>query len=147
MGSDVLEVSVPAEPRFLKCIRAFVTPVFESNFGADDTARLVLAVDEACANIIKHGQSWFLPTGRIALALTLSKRRIEIAVSNFCKEKDVEKIKPRDLEDLRPGGLGTHFINEVMDSVEFRPDAQRAGRMTLVLTKAIRGKETDEADD
>ena len=118
MGSPDLNISVPAEPRYLKSIRGFITPVFEANFSAEDVGKLVLAVDEACANIIKHGQSWFKPTGRITLEVVESKRKIEITIRDFCRERDVEKIKPRPLDEIRPGGLGTHFINEVMDAVE-----------------------------
>lgn len=146
MGSSPLDVSVPAEPRYLRCIRGFLTPVFESNFPPEEVGRLILAVDEACANIIKHGQSWFRPTSRISLSVVLTKKKIEVLIRDFCKERDVEKIKPRDLDDVRPGGLGTHFIQEVMDSVEFKPDADKEGRMILVLTKHINGKMSDEAD-
>jgi anti-sigma regulatory factor (Ser/Thr protein kinase) len=146
MGSSSLGISVPAEPRFLKCIRGFLTPIFEANFADEDVGRLVLAVDEAAANIIKHGQSFFRPTGRITLEVIESKRKVEIVLRNFCKERDVERIRPRDLEDVRPGGLGTHFINEVMDTVEFRPDSDKGGRMVLVLTKNIGGNLSDEAD-
>lgn len=146
MGNASLGISVPAEPRFLKCIRGFLTPVFDAKFACEETGRLILAVDEACANIIKHGQSWFKPTGRITLEVVESKKKIEITIRDFCRERDVEKIKPRPLDEIRPGGLGTHFINEVMDAVEFKPDEAKDGRMVLVLTKNYGGKENDETD-
>ena len=28
-----------------------------------------------------------------------------------------KKIKPRELSDVKPGGLGTYFINRIMDEV------------------------------
>ena len=34
-------------------------------------------------------------------------------------EIDASKVKPRDLDDVRPGGLGTHFIRQVMDECGF----------------------------
>jgi sigma-B regulation protein RsbU (phosphoserine phosphatase) len=32
---------------------------------------------------------------------------------------DVSRCEPRDLDDVRPGGLGMHFMREIMDQVEF----------------------------
>lgn len=145
MGS-VLSVDVPAEPAFLKSIRGFVTPVMERHFDESGVRQLVLAIDEACSNIIKHGQSWLKPRGRISVEVHESKKKIEIHILDFCKERDVEKVKPRDLDDIKPGGLGTHFISEVMDSVEFVP-AKKEGRMAMVMTKNVVEKKSDEADD
>ena len=34
------------------------------------------------------------------------------------KKKEIKK--PRNLEDIKPGGLGTFFINQIMDSVSFQ---------------------------
>ena len=35
------------------------------------------------------------------------------------KKVDREKIVSRPLDEVRPGGLGVHFINEMMDEVEY----------------------------
>jgi sigma-B regulation protein RsbU (phosphoserine phosphatase) len=45
-------------------------------------------------------------------------------------------VKPRDLEDLRPGGLGTHFIREIMDATDFLRPAAGTGNV-LRLRKRI----------
>ncbi len=145
--SQVLSACVPADASYLKCIRGFMMPVLERRFGADDARQLVLAIDEACSNIIKHGQGWFTPKGTISVKLEDSKKKSIITVHNYCRVKDVEKIKPRDLDDVKPGGLGTHFIAEVMDSFEFVPCTEREGRMALVMTKNITGRKNDESDD
>ena len=34
---------------------------------------------------------------------------------------DVSRCEPRALDDVRPGGLGMHFMREIMDQVEFLP--------------------------
>ena len=49
---------------------------------------------------------------------------------------DIEKVKPRDLSDVRPGGLGTHFIREVMDEVVFLVSPEGCGNL-LKLVKRI----------
>ncbi|MEE9394548.1 MAG: ATP-binding protein [Planctomycetota bacterium] len=135
-----LSIDVPADATWLKSIRGFLTPILQRRFEDDEVQALVLAIDEACANIIKHGQSWMRPRGRILLDVIDKKKLIEFRILNFCGEKDIPKIKPRDLDDVKPGGLGTHFINEIMDSTEFEPDPKVEGRMQLVMSKSIGGK-------
>ena len=145
--SASLSLTVPADAGYLKCIRGFVTPVLAMRFPEDEVGPIVLAIDEACSNIIKHGQHWLLPKGRISLEVTDSKKRVVVKINNFCKESDVDKIRPRDLDDVKPGGLGTHFMKAVMDSVEFEPDPDRDGRMSLVMVKSTGRKENNEADN
>ena len=136
MAKSELSLSVPAKMQYLKCIRGFLRPVFASRFDAmEQVDELVLAVDEACTNIIKYGQGWLRPRGRIQLEVVERRGEIEVRLLRFCKDKDVPKIKPRDLDDLRPGGLGTHIIRTIMDSVEFVPDGEKDGRMALVMIK------------
>jgi len=48
---------------------------------------------------------------------------------------DVSKVKPRDLEDIRPGGLGTHFIREVMDEVEFLRPPNDSGNILRMVKR------------
>lgn len=147
MASSELTLSVAAKARYLKSIRGFLTPIFSERFSPEEVQQLVLAVDEACANIIKHGQGWLKPKGRISLEVHESRKKIEVRILNFCREKDVDKIKPRDLDDVKPGGLGTHFIDEVMDSVEFVPDKDGGGRMAMVMTRSIGEKKDNEAQN
>ena len=46
---------------------------------------------------------------------------------------ELEQLKSRDLDDIRPGGLGVHLIHSLMDTVHFskRPE----GGMRLVVEK------------
>ena len=42
-------------------------------------------------------------------------------------------LPPAGLDDVRPGGLGTHFINEIMDEVRFLvPPGGRGNRLEMV---------------
>jgi len=44
-------------------------------------------------------------------------------------------MKGRELDDVKPGGLGLHFINSVMDKVEYRKN--KWGGTTLILQKRV----------
>ena len=59
--------------------------------------------------------------------------RLVFDLVDFAPPVEVEKVRPRPLEVLRPGGLGTHFIRECMDETGFRPPPVGAGnRLRMV---------------
>jgi len=77
---------------------------------------MTLAVDEACANIMKH--TYCGSTDRPIIArCVVNDELIEFQLEDYGPCVDLEKVKPRPLDELRPGGLGTHFINSAMDEV------------------------------
>jgi len=45
-----------------------------------------------------------------------------------------ENIKPRKLDEIRPGGLGTFFIGQIMDEIVFKT-SRKDWINHLVLTK------------
>jgi anti-sigma regulatory factor (Ser/Thr protein kinase) len=47
---------------------------------------------------------------------------------------DPAKLKGRALEDIRPGGLGLHFMRQSMDEVEF---SRKHGRNQLRMVKYL----------
>lgn len=142
MPDRAFGVTVPADSRYLKVIRAFFKPVMDERFG-EEAGKLILALDESCSNVVKH-RSGALDGGLIHVRLEVLADRIRFRIGDFCGTDDVDKIKPRDLEDVRPGGLGTHFVSEIMDKVGFEPESDRPGRMALVMEKSIPlGKEQD----
>jgi sigma-B regulation protein RsbU (phosphoserine phosphatase) len=102
--------------------------------GAAAAADVVLAVDEACQNIIRHAYGG---TGEVAIEIRKSEAgRLEVQLIDFAPPVTLDKIKPRPLEELRPGGLGTHFIRSVMDEVAFLPPPDGVGNL-LKLSKVI----------
>jgi anti-sigma regulatory factor (Ser/Thr protein kinase) len=56
---------------------------------------------------------------------------------------DPERLVGRSLDDIRPGGLGLHFIRETMDSVTFR---HVRGRNYLRLIKSLTPAEPGQAE-
>ena len=48
---------------------------------------------------------------------------------------DPSRVRPRDLDDIRPGGLGTHFIRRVMDEVEFSKPASGSGNLLRMVRR------------
>jgi sigma-B regulation protein RsbU (phosphoserine phosphatase) len=125
-GQLLVEVVVAAEPDRLRLLRPVVSEAATTcGFDRDRAAEIVLAVDEACQNIIRHsyrGESG----GRIVLRLHRSSDRLVILLRDFAEPVDVRKVCPRALDDIRCGGLGTHLMRTIMDEVVFEPAPERA---------------------
>lgn len=97
---------------------------------------LVLAVNEACMNIIQHAYG---PQhhGEVILEIYDNGNELVFRLTDFAPPVDKTKIRSRDLEDIRPGGLGVHLMNEVMDEVDLRNDPEGIGNV-LIMKKRHR---------
>jgi anti-sigma regulatory factor (Ser/Thr protein kinase) len=129
-------VSVPADARFLRAIRSFFQPLLTEVFGDATSQMLILALDEACSNVIKHcGEG--ASEKRIDVHGELGSDGVRFRLPDFCCPSDVPNIRPRDLGTPVPGGLGTHFIARIMDRVRFEPAPGGEGRVDLVMEKKL----------
>ena len=122
----------------LKDVRTFSRDVFEK-FKIDEDLReeLVLAIAEAAQNIVKHAYKDF-PNTQDRMVVRISCKDEVLEISFFDKGKPVEesKVKHRAIDDIKPGGLGTFFIQEIMDSIKFEP-GKKPWINNLVLTKQL----------
>lgn len=96
-------------------------------FSAEKAAMIMLTIDEALANVIQHGYDGqkgrpidvlierICPEGQVG---------IRVLIRDRAKQVDPASIKSRDLDDVRPGGLGVHLIKTLMDEVNHRPTAE-----------------------
>jgi sigma-B regulation protein RsbU (phosphoserine phosphatase) len=115
----LLEFRIRSRSDQLGKMRAAVRECVEaSGCSETQTADIVLAIDEACQNIIRHAYKED-PNGVIELQVRREDRDLVFSLLDSAPEIDPSQVKPRDLDDIRPGGLGTHFIQKVMDRAEF----------------------------
>lgn len=134
----LLELRFPAQPDRLKLARGSIRGAARM-CGFNDTAaqNIVLAVDEACQNIIVHGYKG-RADGEIVLSLTRKENGIQVRLVDSAPLVDPATITPRALNDIRPGQLGSHFIREIMDTAEYRPRPDGAGNL-LEMFKRLDG--------
>ena len=137
-NAQVIEIKIPARPRYLKILRAAIGSLCEiSGFCTDELNNIILAIDEACSNIIKH--TYGGPSDNLILArIFIFPERMEVRLRDYGKKIDIEKIKPRKLTEVRPGGLGVHFIKTVMDEVKYENHFDVGNQVTLI--KYLKGK-------
>jgi anti-sigma regulatory factor (Ser/Thr protein kinase) len=132
--SETVTLIVPSHPKYLYVIRSALYPIVcEAGFPKKEARRIVLAVDEACSNIIKYAYEGD-HSKTISLNATVEQAKFVIELTDFGKKPDVSRIAPRKLDDVRPGGLGTHFMAEVFDTIEY--DTSRDSGTVLTLEKA-----------
>jgi anti-sigma regulatory factor (Ser/Thr protein kinase) len=133
--SPVLTRTFQSRAGELKAVREDVTMLAQNlGCGTEDVQDLVLAVDEACQNIIRHAYGED-QEGEITLNIYHEDQELVVLLRDFADSIDVELAKPRNLDDVRPGGLGTHFIAEVMDEVEFMPPPSDGGNLLRMVKR------------
>lgn len=95
---------------------------------------IVIAVDEACQNIIRHAYG-DTPEGDIVLQIRHQDDNVVIMLRDFAATVDASGFTPRPLDELRPGGLGTHLMSEVMDEVEYMTPPSGDGNLLRMVKR------------
>ncbi len=132
----IVELRIPAFADRMSLVRVTLSSAARyCGFDGSATQDLVLAVCEACQNVMQHGYAGQEP-GDIVLSLARSDEGVIVRVRDFAAPIDPETIRSRDLADVRPGGLGIHFIESLMDSAVFLPGADGIGNV-LQMTKRV----------
>ena len=122
----------------LKEVRVFSREVFEKiNIPQEQKDELVLAIAEAAQNIVKHGYKDIeSTTDKMQIRISLKSGELEIGFFDKGKPVVPGNIQHRKLDDIKPGGLGTYFIKQIMDEAVFKKD-QKGWVNNLVLSKKI----------
>ena len=111
----LFNLKLPAEADRLALVRSVVQRAVENAGCNNDLAqKIVLAVNEASMNIIQHAYK-DIENGEFELELSRDKANLCFRLIDHAPYINLDKVKSRDLDDIRPGGLGIHFINEIMD--------------------------------
>ena len=121
MGADekLLEFQFPAKSEYLRTLRAKLREVLSTCSKSDEVLNcIVLAVGEAAMNIIEHAYCGD-DAGDIILEIEKQGDNMTFRLTDFAHRKSrKEEMKSRPLDEIRPGGLGCHIINEIMDEVK-----------------------------
>ena len=130
---ELASLKTYSSPERLKMIRSMVTEGAKSlGFSKEVIQDMVLAVDEACQNVIRYAYGG-KHDGEMEIALLGDGDDLIIEVRDQAPHVDPATIKPRDLDDIRPGGLGTHLMEEVMNSVEYLPLSEEGGNILRMI--------------
>jgi serine/threonine-protein kinase RsbW len=143
-----LRLEMYSQPRLLAAVRALINNLgHRAGFPDIQCGQLSLAVDEALCNVINHGYER-RSDGRIWLSiwhLPTEPPAVKLVIEDEARQVDPETIQSRDLEDIRPGGLGVYIIREIMDDVQY--ERRDGGGMRLTMTKQLDPAAQEEAGE
>ncbi|NQV55595.1 MAG: SpoIIE family protein phosphatase, partial [Rhodospirillales bacterium] len=143
----LLEYNFPARAGRLRDARHAMRRFLE-DAGYDGTLvpDVVLAVDEACQNIIRHAYGGDSDL-EIQLAVSLEPRRLIIELTDSADPVNTEEVRPRQLDNVRPGGLGVHFMHEIMDEVAYVSVPGNSGNVLRMVKNSAEDVEAVEAKE
>ena len=121
----------------LKEVRSFSRDVFQKvDINQELKDELVLAIAEAAQNIVKHDYQGEDTDDKMEIKISLEKGQLEIGFFDKGRPVEKDKIRHRRIDDIKPGGLGTFFIQQIMDAVVFK-EGEKPWINHLILTKDL----------
>ncbi|HEV8184855.1 MAG TPA: ATP-binding protein [Chthoniobacterales bacterium] len=118
----------------LALMRSFVRRFLDGfPFSEKERTLMVLGVDEACTNIIRHAYN-LRDDQPIALSLEANRDCVCLRLRDYGCQTPPETMQGRAHDLIRPGGLGLHLIRNAFDNVDYV--LKRRGT-ELVLTKKL----------
>ena len=116
-----------SNPKWLSVVRGAVEHLAVTlGFPPVQSRSITRAVDEALSNVMRHSYS-NRPDQPIAMYFRKTQRQhegelqegLEILLCDRAPAVDKTKLYGRSLDQIRPGGLGLHWVRQAMDTVEF----------------------------
>ncbi|MBO6576438.1 MAG: ATP-binding protein [Rhodothermales bacterium] len=136
MTKRIHKLTIPSSTRYLEDVRQFVeVHAADAKFPEDTVEQLKMAVDEACANVIKHAYKGEAEHP-IDIAVIVQPDRFTVRIRDEGESFDPSNYTEPDLMKFararRAGGLGVHIMRRLMDQVEYK---KRGRKNECCLTK------------
>jgi len=139
-GAARLVLRLPAETGYLAVIRELVAAAArEYHFSAAELTKVVMAVDEACVNVVQHAYGGAPPQRRppLEVRVQVDPSRLVVIIS----DRSPVAFSPLDhptpdlkayWESAGPKGLGILILRQFMDQVSHSYLPGRGNRLRLV---------------
>ncbi len=145
---DDIRMNLVSDPRLLNAVRGLVRGYLATaGITGEKADAVVLAVDEACANSIRHSYGGCCDR-RVYLALRREPDWIVIELSDDGVPLDLDRCRKNefppapDKRMVRPGGLGVQLMHRIFDEVIFEPGQKCGNRVTMRLANPSQTDET-----
>lgn len=134
--TSTYSISIEAVTENLLKIRRFITQrAIEHGLPEPLTADLILAVDEACTNIIRHAYK-NKPQKALHLEIGFEEKEVRIKITDKGKSFDPAAYTAPDvmqkIKNKQRGGLGIYLIRSLMDQVHY---SSEDGTNEIIMTK------------
>ena len=135
---EAVEIRLPNQLRYLPILAEFVGNVCQSHEVPDEDVKdILLAVDEACTNIIKYAYQ-VGPINYFKLRIFFDRVLVRVDLIDQGARFNPLEISPPDMrgiagdskeEDL---SLGIYMMKKVMDDVRYRYSPNEGNHLTLI---------------
>ena len=126
---EVARLTIPACASRLRLLRGLVRDsALLAGMDEEGADAVVLSVNEACTNIIQHGYRMD-PAGRIDVTVLDDGRALVVRLRDYAPPVDAGKARAREPQAERPGGLGLHLIDSLMDEYGFLAPPEGGGNL------------------
>ncbi len=117
------ELKVKSKTDNLSVIRDFISSnAHKAGISTEAADNIMLAVDEACTNIIKHAYKSY-PEGEIIIKINYDIKKFTILIIDYGKTFDPTSVPKPDLKkyyhEHKVGGLGIYLMRTLMDDVKY----------------------------
>jgi serine/threonine-protein kinase RsbW len=117
------KLKVKSKTENLSIIRDFInSSAADAGVASDALENIILAVDEACTNIIKHAYKSF-PDGELIIKTKSTLNRFVVSITDYGESFEPAMIPEPDLQKYyrqrRVGGLGMYLMKTLMDDVKY----------------------------
>ncbi|MDI6779376.1 MAG: ATP-binding protein [Bacteroidota bacterium] len=137
--SKPLKLKICSKTESLVEVRNFVSEA-ALNFGFDEETanKIVLAVDEACTNIIKHAYK-YVPDKIIEIEVRPNSEKFEVKLTDYGISFDPRVVKTPNIKSsimkYRKGGLGMYLMKSLVDKVEYNMNQNRRNTVRIIKYK------------
>ena len=129
---ESIRIDMPSHPKYLSVVRGVTERLGKVNcIDRKLIGDIKLAIDEACSNVIKHSYRGDT-SKKIKLTYEINSESFKVVIDDSGLKADMKSLKGRDLDDVRPGGLGVHFIKKIFDVFRFDEAKKRGNRLVLI---------------
>ncbi|HDP34493.1 MAG TPA: ATP-binding protein [Candidatus Hydrogenedentes bacterium] len=130
-----IKLQFKAEAVYLEAVRALVLHYLKRVGVPHEKAReATLAVDEACANAIRHAYK-DEPEGDITLLLRGDATTLEVVVADKGASMKIpatkKKAQQSTVRGVRAGGFGLPLMRRIFDDVRITTGAKRGNRVRM----------------
>jgi anti-sigma regulatory factor (Ser/Thr protein kinase) len=134
MGMKKGKLEFTSHTANLALMRNFVRKFLARHpFSEKELTLMVLGVDEACTNVIRHAYD-LRDDQPMALSIEALSNCIRLRLRDYGTKTAPHTMRGRDHAEVKPGGLGLHLIRNAFDKVDY---ILKPRGTELVLTKNL----------
>ena len=118
----------------LALMRTFVRRFLDRHpFSEKQRTLMVLGIDEACTNVIRHAYD-LRDDQPIAVSVEALSTCVRVRLRDYGSKTAPHTMRGREHAEVKPGGLGLHLIRNAFDKVDY---ILKPCGTELVLTKML----------